>query len=89
MDLIKLLEKEEIERLGKNIPEFGPGDTVVVNVNVVEGDGDWRAEDNGEERKKWRSEHGACRDQRERCAAAHPAHSGRDSRSLRSGRGVR
>ena len=38
MDLIKQLEKEEIERLGKNIPEFGPGDTVIVNVNVVEGD---------------------------------------------------
>ena len=38
MDLIKQLEKEEIERLGKNILEFAPGDTVVVNVNVVEGD---------------------------------------------------
>jgi large subunit ribosomal protein L19 len=38
MDLIQQLEKEEIERLGKNIPAFGPGDTVIVNVNVVEGD---------------------------------------------------
>jgi large subunit ribosomal protein L19 len=38
MDLIKQLEKEEIERLGKNVPEFAPGDTVIVNVNVVEGD---------------------------------------------------
>ena len=38
MDLIKQLEKEEIERLGKNVPAFGPGDTVIVNVNVVEGD---------------------------------------------------
>lgn len=37
MNLIQQLEKEEIERLGKNIPEFAPGDTVVVNVNVVEG----------------------------------------------------
>jgi len=37
MDLIQQLEQEEIARLGKNIPEFGPGDTVVVNVNVVEG----------------------------------------------------
>ena len=37
MDLIKVLEQEEIARLGKNIPEFAPGDTVVVNVNVVEG----------------------------------------------------
>ncbi len=37
MDLIQQLEQEEVARLGKNIPEFGPGDTVVVNVNVVEG----------------------------------------------------
>ena len=38
MDLIQKLESEEIARLGKNIPDFKPGDTVVVNVNVVEGD---------------------------------------------------
>jgi len=38
MDLIQKLESEEIARLGKNIPNFKPGDTVVVNVNVVEGD---------------------------------------------------
>ena len=38
MDLIQKLESEEITRLGKKIPEFKPGDTVVVNVNVVEGD---------------------------------------------------
>ena len=37
MDLIRTLEQEEIARLGKNIPAFAPGDTVVVNVNVVEG----------------------------------------------------
>ena len=39
MDLIATLEQEEIARLteGKTLPEFGPGDTVVVNVNVVEG----------------------------------------------------
>jgi large subunit ribosomal protein L19 len=37
MDLIQTLEREEIARLGKNIPEFSPGDTVVVSVNVVEG----------------------------------------------------
>lgn len=37
MNLIQQLEQEEIARLGKNIPEFAPGDTVVVNVNVVEG----------------------------------------------------
>ena len=37
MNLIEQLEKEEIERLGKNVPEFAPGDTVIVSVNVVEG----------------------------------------------------
>lgn len=39
MDLIATLEQEEINRLtgGEAKPEFGPGDTVVVNVNVVEG----------------------------------------------------
>ncbi len=38
MDLIKQLEQEEMARLGKTIPAFAPGDTVVVNVNVVEGE---------------------------------------------------
>ncbi|MBY0439375.1 MAG: 50S ribosomal protein L19 [Burkholderiales bacterium] len=38
MDLIQQLEQEEIARLGKNIPSFAPGDTVIVSVNVVEGD---------------------------------------------------
>jgi large subunit ribosomal protein L19 len=38
MNLIAKIEQEEIERLGKNIPLFAPGDTVIVNVNVVEGD---------------------------------------------------
>ena len=37
MNLIQQLENEEIERLGKTIPEFAPGDTVIVSVNVVEG----------------------------------------------------
>ena len=37
MDIIQTLEREEIARLGRTIPEFAPGDTVVVNVNVVEG----------------------------------------------------
>ena len=37
MDIIKQLEQEEIARLSKNIPDFAPGDTVVVGVNVVEG----------------------------------------------------
>ena len=38
MDIIATLEKEEIERLGKKIPVFAPGDTVIVNVSVVEGE---------------------------------------------------
>ena len=38
MNLIQKIEQEEIERLGKSIPDFSPGDTVVVNVNVVEGE---------------------------------------------------
>jgi large subunit ribosomal protein L19 len=38
MNLIAILEQEEIARLGKTIPNFGPGDTVVVSVNVVEGE---------------------------------------------------
>ena len=36
-DIIKMLEEEEIARLGKKIPNFAPGDTVVVGVKVVEG----------------------------------------------------
>ncbi|AKR44215.1 50S ribosomal protein L19 [Methylophilus sp. TWE2] len=36
-DIIKMLEQEEIARLNKTIPDFAPGDTVVVGVNVVEG----------------------------------------------------
>ena len=38
MNLIQKLEQEEIEKLGKKIPDFSPGDTVVVSVNVVEGE---------------------------------------------------
>jgi large subunit ribosomal protein L19 len=38
MNLIQTLEQEEIKRLARNIPDFSPGDTVVVNVNVVEGE---------------------------------------------------
>ena len=37
MDIIQTLEREEIARLKKTIPPFAPGDTVIVNVNVVEG----------------------------------------------------
>jgi large subunit ribosomal protein L19 len=40
VNLIQQLEKEQFDKLaaGKNIPDFAPGDTVVVNVKVVEGD---------------------------------------------------
>jgi large subunit ribosomal protein L19 len=38
MDIIKQIETEEIKRLGKEIPDFSAGDTLVVSVNVVEGD---------------------------------------------------
>ena len=40
MNLIEQLEKEQVAKLsaGKVIPEFGPGDTVIVNVKVVEGE---------------------------------------------------
>ena len=38
MNLIDQLEQEEIARLGKVIPEFSPGDTLIVSVNVVEGE---------------------------------------------------
>ena len=38
MNLIEQLEQEEIVRLGKIIPVFAPGDTVIVNVNVKEGE---------------------------------------------------
>ena len=39
MNLIEILEQEEMARMtaNKTIPEFRAGDTVVVNVNVVEG----------------------------------------------------
>jgi large subunit ribosomal protein L19 len=37
LDLIATLEREEMARLAKKLPEFAPGDTVVVSVNVVEG----------------------------------------------------
>jgi large subunit ribosomal protein L19 len=38
MNIIQELEQEEVKRLGRKIPEFSAGDTVVVNVNVVEGE---------------------------------------------------
>src|ERR671939_641871 len=38
MNIIEQLDREQIARLGKQIPDFGPGDTVTVNVKVVEGE---------------------------------------------------
>ena len=38
MNLIQKLEQEEIARIGKTIPDFVPGDTVIVSVKVVEGE---------------------------------------------------
>ena len=40
MDIIQELNKEQLEKLsaGKTIPEFGPGDTIIVNVKVKEGE---------------------------------------------------
>jgi large subunit ribosomal protein L19 len=40
MSVIQELEKEQMAKLsaGKEIPDFGPGDTLLVNVKVVEGD---------------------------------------------------
>ena len=38
MNVIEQIEREEIARLAKTIPDFQPGDTVVVNVRVKEGE---------------------------------------------------
>jgi large subunit ribosomal protein L19 len=40
MNLIQTLEKEQMQKLstGREIPDFGPGDTVLVNVKVIEGE---------------------------------------------------
>ena len=40
MNLIQELEKEQVAKLsaGKDLPDFAPGDTVIVNVKVVEGE---------------------------------------------------
>ncbi|ACL59296.1 50S ribosomal protein L19 [Methylobacterium nodulans] len=38
MNIIQQLEQEQIAQLNKTIPDFEPGDTVVVNVKVKEGD---------------------------------------------------
>ena len=38
MNVIQQLEQEEMKRLAKTIPDFSPGDTLIVRVGVVEGD---------------------------------------------------
>src|SRR5260370_26810465 len=40
MNLLQQLEKEQVAKLsaGKEIPDFGPGDTVLVNYKVIEGE---------------------------------------------------
>ncbi|MDO8877031.1 MAG: 50S ribosomal protein L19 [Pseudolabrys sp.] len=40
MNLIQTLDKEQMEKLSaiRTMPDFGPGDTVLVNVKVKEGD---------------------------------------------------
>jgi large subunit ribosomal protein L19 len=40
MNIIQQLEAEQMQKLsaGKTTPEFGPGDTVIVNVKVKEGE---------------------------------------------------
>jgi len=38
MNIIEQLEQEQIARLNKTIPDFEPGDTLQVNVKVVEGE---------------------------------------------------
>jgi large subunit ribosomal protein L19 len=40
MNIVQQLEAEQVKKLsaGKTIPDFGPGDTVIVNVKVVEGE---------------------------------------------------
>ena len=38
MNIIEQLEKEHMEELNKDMPEFAPGDTLRVNVKVKEGE---------------------------------------------------
>jgi large subunit ribosomal protein L19 len=38
MNIIEELEREQIVALGKTIPDFEPGDTVILNVKVREGE---------------------------------------------------
>jgi large subunit ribosomal protein L19 len=37
IDMSNIIEQLEKEQMGREFPEFGPGDTIVVQVKVVEG----------------------------------------------------
>ena len=38
MNIVQQIEAEEVAKLGKDIPDFRPGDTVRIGVRVVEGE---------------------------------------------------
>jgi len=38
MNLLQQIESEQVTKAAKKVPEFAPGDTVIVNVKIVEGD---------------------------------------------------
>ena len=37
MNLLQKFEKQQLEKMNATIPDFAPGDTVCVNVKVIEG----------------------------------------------------
>jgi large subunit ribosomal protein L19 len=38
MNILQQLDREQIEKLGREVPDFQPGDTLIVNVKVKEGE---------------------------------------------------
>ena len=38
MNILQQLDREQIEKLGRDMPDFQPGDTLIVNVKVKEGE---------------------------------------------------
>src|SRR5215211_1075576 len=38
MNILQQLDREQIEKLGRDVPDFQPGDTLIVNVKVKEGE---------------------------------------------------
>jgi large subunit ribosomal protein L19 len=59
MDLLKQLETEQMQALGKAHPEFRPGDTLKVNVKVVEVTYDEKAKQN-KTRERLQAFEGVC-----------------------------